>query len=837
VTRRRTLIALAALAILVIVAGAASARVPAVASAPIVTRAPDGQPGKSTGTDQGSDQGEDQGENISQYARGTKKVGPTTVEATNQTTAGSAHGGDGGSITATFENHIVTTCGTPAPHIVPLPETAQLTAGAGGRGGSSGAGQGADQGEDQGENIGQHAFLTADVSPSSVTANNTNTSGDARGGMGGSITLTFHNITTCVPAGTVPQHVQPAPPVVTRDAQGNIRAVYSAATTCDGSAPQAYDLRAGNGGAAGSSASDQGSDQGEDQGENIGQYSSGGTRGGPTHVRAKNTLTSGAADGAPGASINVTFDNSIDLTCAQANVSLGPTAPVVAVGGKGGAGGSSGNGQGSDQGEDQGENIGKDAKDGARIGRVAVVAHNLNVSGDASGGAGGGVIVTYNDEGTCSATPATQLDERFTGTAGSGGPGGASGTDQGSDQGEDQGENIGQFALGRVYIGNVGVYASNTNRAGVAHGGDGGKVEVGYRAGSCSPPAGSRSETATAAAGNGGKGGSSGRDQGADQGEDQGENIGQHAQGSVRFGRVIVHAINLNVSAAANGGAGGSVVVRAGTPTCSTPSTSPDSRVRTHQGAGGAGGSAGHGQGADQGEDQGENIGKKSSAIGRGHTSVSAQNHNEAGNAKGGAAGAVQSFACSSSSRALSGVSAHTRAGRQPFFCNGTFTSTVYDLVVPAKATCRLSGRARIRHTVEVEVGGMLIDTGAQIKQDLIADAARGIRILGGSVGHDIAIEATAGSAPGGNAVCGVRVGHDLAVQDSARESGVFTIGGIRGCAGNVAGHDVAVQDNLGGVIVARNHAAHNADCALNRSIGGGANKAPRLNTCPRRPL
>jgi hypothetical protein len=817
---------------------AAGPRVPnALAAGTVTLQAPNGRPGGQVGLEHGSDQGEDQGENIQQFARGTRRIGPTTVTATNSTTAGPASGGNGGNIVATFENRVVTTCGSETPHVIPLPETVQLTAGNGAKGGSSGSGQGADQGEDQGENIGQRAFVAANIGPTAVNAVNTNTSHESRGGSGGNVTIVFHTITTCVPAGTTPQTAEAAPPTVTKDAQGNIHAVYSAVTKCEGTPPQAYVIRAGNGGAGGAAALDQGSDQGEDQGENIGQFSSGGVRGGPTKVHATNTLSSEGATGGNGAGVNVTFDNTIELTCESAKVTL-PAAPALrAVAGTGGPGGKSGIGQGSDQGEDQGENIGKDAKDSARIGPVRDTATNLNVSDNTSGGHGGTVSVLYNDGGTCAARPVTEPDERLQGRAGVGGPGGESGTEQGSDQGEDQGENIGQFAQGRVTIGDVHVEATNTNRSGIALGGGGGKVEVGYKAGSCAPPADSRGELVTATAGNGGKGGSSGKEQGADQGEDQGENIGQHAQRSVRFGHITVHAVNLNVSADAGGGPGGSVFVRTGSPTCATPSASPDGRVRAHPGSGGPGGSTGHGQGSDQGEDQGENIGNRGKGgISRGQTSVSASNHGQVGKAGAGAAGEVHSFACAATSQArrLTSVSSSARV---PVPCTKTFSSSVYDVIVPAKRTCRLTARARIRHTVEVEVGGTLIDAGARIEQDVVADGAAGIRILGGSVGHDVAIEATAASAPGGNRICGVRVEHDLLVEASHKKSGVFTVGGIKGCAGNVAGHDLVVADNLGGAVVARNRAGHNAECIDNASLKGGANKAPRANTCPRRPL
>jgi prevent-host-death family protein len=78
-----------------------------------------------------------------------------------------------------------------------------------------------------------------------------------------------------------------------------------------------------------------------------------------------------------------------------------------------------------------------------------VTAVNRNLAGDARGGDGGGVIVTYTPASCASGANSVVMPNLQVAVAvGTAGTGGTSGQGQGSDQGEDQGENIRRYASG-----------------------------------------------------------------------------------------------------------------------------------------------------------------------------------------------------------------------------------------------------------------------------------------------------------------------------------------------------------------------------------------------------
>jgi hypothetical protein len=512
-------------------------------------------------------------------------------------------------------------------------------------GGNVAAGHGSDQGEDQGENIAQYGAGTKRLGPTTVHALNTITSGDAGGGHGGSVTVTFNNfVTTACTSGASALPISPQPVVI----------------------------NAGSGGRGGSTGTGQGSDQGEDQGENIGQNAKAGGIG-PSTVGATNTIHSGPARGGDGGDVNLTFnEHTLCLGSAESLASQPPSGstvthdaegnliatfvthtscssssqPLVIRAGSGGAGGSSGHAQGADQGEDQGENIGQFANGSSQRGPTKVDAINTLTAPDATGGDGRSVTATFDNyiDGTC-ASAAAQGSPPVVVTAGSGGRGGISGSHQGSDQGEDQGENIGQFATGGAVIGRTSVSATNSIVSDEAGGGHGGTVNVTYNdLGTC--PTGtlagaSADERVTAKAGGGGRGGSSGSAQGSDQGEDQGENVGQYATGGAKLRATSVTASNTNSAAGVNGGHGGDVVVTFHAGSC-VHSGAGTEGVLGAAGNGGNAGASGKAQGADQAEDQGENVGQyaaKSALLGS--TTVHAVNLNHSGDAIGGDGGNV----------------------------------------------------------------------------------------------------------------------------------------------------------------------------------------------------
>jgi hypothetical protein len=130
-----------------------------------------------------------------------------------------------------------------------------------------------------------------------------------------------------------------------------------------------------------------------------------------------------------------------------------------------------------------------------------------------------------------------------------------------------------------------------------------------------------------------------------------------------------------------------------------------------------------------------------------------------------------------------------------------TATSAANDLVVPAGATCTLGPTDVIGHDLIVQRGATLIDLGAAIGHDIHADSPAAIGIgSGGRVGHDIQINGTTGTVPGGaNSVCNTTVGHDLVIQGGASGSGPWVVGDFdEGCFGGgvLVQHDLNVQNN-----------------------------------------
>ena len=851
----------AAFAVLVVILAAVAFGASVARSASgnaVIVKAPNGRAGGSTAAKQGADQGEDQGENVGQNASGTGLFGSVMVRARNSIRSGDGRGGDGGDATVTFENHVYVTCnGGQGSLLVPV-EQVSVTAGAGGNGGISGRGQGSDQGEDQGENIGQSASAGTAITQTSVGASNFIGSGDVRGGRGGGVHIAYDNETSCGAPASLPGDSQTP---TTTDSAGNTSVTFVRSASCGSTLSNTpFVITAGRGGSGGRTGTGQGSDQGEDQGENIGQFASGAARMGATNINAVNSLSSNDVSGSDGASVSVTFENYIDLTCATSAGSAAqtPTAPVAAIAGNGGRGGETGEGQGADQGEDQGENVGQFSTALVGIAPVSITAVNSIVSGAANGGPGGKVSITYSDSTACasSANPIATVDERVAANAGTGGAGGSSGASQGSDQGEDQGENIAQSASGPGRLGSVLVRARNSNTSGAAIGGAGGAVSVTYAPAVCASglsPAATIDERVAANAGNGGRGGATGTAQGADQGEDQGENIAQLLRGMSGTGQTTVMAINRNLARAAGGGGGGGVIVTYTPAECQStfnPLALPNLQVEAVVGSGGASGKSGSGQGSDQGEDQGENIRQLASGrSGAGRTTIRAEGKNTSGHADAGNNGTAVINGCGAMPaptvpvQPRSGLSAvprrahiaHTGGSVDPDIriCRGTFSGRTIDVIVPGGQVCRLTSSARVSHNVEVRPGGALSDQGANIGHDLFAYQAVGIHVRGGSIGHNVMIDFLRGAnLSGGNAICGASAHHDLLVEQSDPTAGVTVIGGGANCRGNRVGHDLIVAGNQGGASVSNNTAAHDTTCHANRPLHGRGNRAAHLNSC-----
>jgi hypothetical protein len=154
-------------------------------------------------------------------------------------------------------------------------------------------------------------------------------------------------------------------------------------------------------------------------------------------------------------------------------------------------------------------------------------------------------------------------------------------------------------------------------------------------------------------------------------------------------------------------------------------------------------------------------------------------------------------------------VLAPTRLAPKTTTCNGTFSGTGKDVVVPSGATCVLVQGTAITHDLTVSPGGTLIEPAVTVGHDLVAHSPAGISIDGDSVGHDLRIEGLSGSAGVQNRICNTRVGHDLVVQGGLASAGRFGVGD--GCpdGGNTVGHDLVVAGNANAVALAGNSVGH----------------------------
>src|SRR5207244_10671022 len=73
--------------------------------------------------------------------------------------------------------------------------------------------------------------------------------------------------------------------------------------------------------------------------------------------------------------------------------------------------------------------------------------------------------------------------------------------------------------------------------------------------------------------------------------------------------------------------------------------------------------------------------------------------------------------------------------------CNGTYSGTGKNVVVPSGATCVLTQGTAITHDLTVSPGGTLIDPAVTVGHDLGAHSPAGISIDRDSVGHNLRVE------------------------------------------------------------------------------------------------
>jgi len=157
--------------------------------------------------------------------------------------------------------------------------------------------------------------------------------------------------------------------------------------------------------------------------------------------------------------------------------------------------------------------------------------------------------------------------------------------------------------------------------------------------------------------------------------------------------------------------------------------------------------------------------------------------------------------------------------------CNGPFSGTGTNVIVPAGASCTLLAQTHVTHDVTVALGGTLSDLGSRIDHDLTGNQPAGIQVAGATVGHNLTINGITGSPPGGNYIRDASVANDLVVQNAVAALTISL---------NTVGHDLIVQGNRpGGVTISGNSAGHAAICQANSPQSGSGNTAVGMNSCP----
>ncbi len=148
--------------------------------------------------------------------------------------------------------------------------------------------------------------------------------------------------------------------------------------------------------------------------------------------------------------------------------------------------------------------------------------------------------------------------------------------------------------------------------------------------------------------------------------------------------------------------------------------------------------------------------------------------------------------------------------------CDGTYSGTGRDVIVPGGGTCVLVAGTTVTNDLTVAPGGTLIDPTVTVKHDLIARDPAGIVISGDSIGHDLRIEGLSGSATQtGNSVCDTQVGHDLEIEGGLSSAGAVQVGNCPN-GGNTVGHDLEIEDNANAIVIDENTVGHDLEVERN---------------------
>lgn len=172
--------------------------------------------------------------------------------------------------------------------------------------------------------------------------------------------------------------------------------------------------------------------------------------------------------------------------------------------------------------------------------------------------------------------------------------------------------------------------------------------------------------------------------------------------------------------------------------------------------------------------------------------------------------------------------------------CNGFYSGTAVNVVVPKGATCTLVTGSTVTHDVKVQKGGTLNMSDTTVDHDVTVDGtaticssdvlhdltADGPVTIGGPscAGNTIGVDLTVQNVKGGATIEDNSIGHNLNV--TTNQGGV-TI------EDNSVSADMTVQHNGAPTTVSDNSVGHNAVCHNNLGQTGSGNTAGGSNTCP----
>jgi hypothetical protein len=121
-------------------------------------------------------------------------------------------------------------------------------------------------------------------------------------------------------------------------------------------------------------------------------------------------------------------------------------------------------------------------------------------------------------------------------------------------------------------------------------------------------------------------------------------------------------------------------------------------------------------------------------------------------------------------------------------------------VIVPGGASCTLAPGTTIPGNLRVEPGGTLLDEGAAIGGNLVANSPAGIQIKGttpSTIAANVRIVGLTGAVEGGpNLICNVTIGENLLVSSSEASAAPVLIGGAPECRPVTVKLDVNVYAN-----------------------------------------